>query len=248
MPMRDHFHPPMTKRFPWNELHLMWPMGMVRYLRTLLPPGFRSAPNVRVGGPFKVDVSTFDERSFGDRADEGSGGSATLAVASPTLTFETELVEPDEFEVRIYEDDEYGRTLVAAVEFVSPSNKDRSDTRQQFAAKTIALLQQGVCVCIVDPVTSRHSNLYAEVLEGFGRSDPSLGAEPSATYAATLRARKPPKTGKQPNPAALLDAWYYPMVLGEPLPTIPLWLSPIRKIDLALETSYEEACLVLGMA
>ena len=45
--------------------------------------------------------------------------------------------------MRIY-DTEYGRRLVAAIEIVSPSNKDRRESRRAFVAKVAALLQKGV--------------------------------------------------------------------------------------------------------
>lgn len=65
---------------------------------------------------------------------------------------------------------------------------------------------------------------------------------PPFLYAVTLRCRKPPK-GNQ-----LLDAWFYPMILGKPLPTLPIWLTPDLRVMLPLETSYEEACRVPGIA
>lgn len=62
-------------------------------------------------------------------------------------------------------DREARRRLVAAVEFVGPVNKDRPDTRGQFVAKCAALLRQRVSVVIVNVVTERRANLYAELLE-----------------------------------------------------------------------------------
>jgi hypothetical protein len=44
---------------------------------------------------------------------------------------ETELADTDQYEVRIY-DTRRHRRLVAAVELISPSNKDRSRARAQF--------------------------------------------------------------------------------------------------------------------
>ena len=57
---------------------------------------------------------------------EETGGVAVAmhAPPRPTLTLETELPDQDEYEVRIY-DDRYGRRLVAAIELISPANKDR---------------------------------------------------------------------------------------------------------------------------
>jgi hypothetical protein len=46
---------------------------------------------------------------------------------------------PDDYEFRIYEHDD-DRKLVAAVELVSPSNKDRPESRQAFVSKVAALL------------------------------------------------------------------------------------------------------------
>jgi hypothetical protein len=38
------------------------------------------------------------------------------------------------------------------------------------------------------------------------------------------------------------------MTIGQPLPTLPIWLSPDRRVMLPLETSYQETCRILGIA
>jgi len=182
------------------------------------------------------DLDTRDPTALPD----SGTGPATLAVLSPTLTVEAELSEQDEYEVRIY-DTERGRHLVAAIEIISPSNKDRPNTRQLFVGKVASLLEQGVCVSLVDLVTVRQANLYAELLTLLGRSDPALAPTPPHLYAVTLRTRKPPKH------RALLDVWFYPMTVGELLPTLPIWLNPELRVMLPLETSYQETCRILGM-
>ena len=95
---------------------------------------------------------------------------------------------------------------------------------------------------VVDLVSTRHANLYAELLARLGRSDPALGADPPGLYAATLRGRRPP-TGRE-----VLDGWFYPLAAGRPLPTLPVWLRPDVRLLLPLEVSYEEACRVLDIA
>ena len=55
---------------------------------------------------------------------------------------ETELADHDEYEVRVY-DRKYRRRLVAAIELVSPANKDRPDKRRAFVGKCAALLRKG---------------------------------------------------------------------------------------------------------
>ncbi|MFO0926883.1 MAG: DUF4058 family protein [Gemmataceae bacterium] len=193
-----------------------------------------------MGQTFEIDVATYDDNPIsGQPAGEtGNGGGRTATVLAPTLTLETDLPEQDEFEVQIY-DTERGGQLVAAIELVSPSNKDRPENRRAFVAKVAALLQNDVCVSIVDLVTVRQANLYAELLELIGRSDPKLGAPPPHLYALTLRTRKP--LHKRP----MLDVWFYPMALGQPLPTLPLWLSADLHVLLPLEAGYEETCRLL---
>ena len=99
--------------------------------------------------------------------------------------------------------------------------------------------RDGVCVSVVDIVTDRQANLYAELLAGIDQADPRLGDPPPVVYAVTLRRRKPKK--KPPR----LDVWFFPLAVGQPLPVIPLWLGPDLRIELPLEPSYEETCRLL---
>ncbi len=132
--------------------------------------------------------------------------------------------------------------MVAAIEIVSPSNKDRPESRRAFVAKVAALLQRDVSVSVLDTVTIRQFNLYGDLLELIGRSDPMLGADAAALYAVTVRGRK--RGGQRP----LLDTWFYPIALGRPLPTLPIWLDVDVGVFLDLETSYEETCRLLRIA
>jgi hypothetical protein len=246
MPLRDHFRSPVNDSHHWSELHGQWPGEIVRQLVPLLPTGFRAAPKVVLGSPFEVDVSAHELDSRDPDIDPTTGGgTATLTALSPTLTVETEQSVQSEYEIRVY-DAERGRQLVAAIEIVSPSNKDRSDTRELFVGKVATLLQQGVSVSVVDLVTVRQANLYAEVLALFGRSDPSFGATPPPLYAVTLRLRTPPQRRRKKR--QFLDAWFYPMAVGRPLPEIPLWLTDELRVMLPLEVGYEETCRILGIA
>jgi hypothetical protein len=241
MPLRDHFRPPAERRHSWDELHGGWPALIVQQLFPILPTGFVAAPSVRLGRAFEMDVSPYERREHPSPAktsEESGVAVATWAPPQPTLTLETELPDQDEYEVRIY-DDRHGRRLVAAIEIVSPANKDRPESRRAFVAKAAALLQRDVCVSLVDLVTIRQFNLYADLLELIGGSGPMLGAAPPALYAVTVRGRK--RIRKRP----VLDAWFFPMALGQVLPTLPIWLDVDLGVSLNLETSYEETCRLL---
>jgi hypothetical protein len=158
-------------------------------------------------------------------------------ATEPTLRVETDLPDMDEYEVRVY-DVTRGRRLVTAVELVSLSNKDRPESHQVFVARCAALLRQKVSVTIVDVVTIREFNLHADLLTLFGERDPSVGAAPAGTYAVTAR-------GTRPRKKWLLESWYRPLVTGQALPRLPLWLTEDFAVTLDLEASYEETCRVL---
>jgi len=219
----------------------MWPGTMAQQLSPKLPEGFMVEPRVHLGSFYEIDICAFDGDEPHGRmsAVNRNGGLAVATEAPPQPTFVAEF-DPTEqyaYEVLVF-DQERNRQLVAAVEIVSPANKDRPDHRRMFVTKCAALLQQKVCVSIVDLVTIRKFNLYADVLEVLGQTDPSLGPAPPATYAVTCRSRRL-DVGTQ------FQSWAYPLVVGQPLPELPIWLSDDQRVMLDLEASYEEACRVL---
>lgn len=242
MPLRDHFHPPLAVRRPWQEVHGAWPTVIIMALARHLPRRYVAVPQVQFGSSVEIDVATFDQgmrETAGWGKAEGNGGGVATAVWAPprpTLTVPAELPQ-DEYEVRVY-DDEAGRRLVAAVEIVSPANKDRPERRRAFVAKCAALLQELVSVTIVDLVTARQFNLYSDLLELIGQTDPLLAPEPPFLYAVACR-------GARQDRAWLLETWFHPLVVGQPLPTLPLWLADNLAVPLELEATYEEACRIL---
>ena len=238
MPLRDHFRPPLDNTASWEELHGQWPASIVQQLRQRLPAGYVAGPRVHAGSHVEIDVAAFERvgpaSSFAASNDAGGVATAIWAPAAPSLAVETSLPDFDEYEVRIY-DAKRGQHIVAAIEIVSPANKDRLEHRNVFVAKCAALLQKGVAVSIVDLVTIRQFNLYADLLAFIGHSDPTLGDEPPHIYAASCRwVRKGKRT--------LLEAWSNILSLGQPLPTLPLWLSEDLVVPLDLEQCYEQAC------
>jgi hypothetical protein len=120
----------------------------------------------------------------------------------PTLTLDAEFPEQYSYEVLIF-DLERDRRLVAAVEIVSPSSKDRPESRQLLLAKCFNLLRQDVCLSIIDVVTIRQFNFYTELLAPLKGRDPAWSAPVPPIYAVTCRKRK---VGRQTK----LDTWSHP--------------------------------------
>lgn len=163
---------------------------------------------------------------------------AVWAPPQPTLVVASDLPGEEVYEVHIYDRRRRAR-LVAAIEIVSPSNKDRPESRRAFVAKCAGLLRERVSVTIVDVITTRTTNLYAELLDFLGRSDPRVGSEPLYCTACRMT-----KRGDEWQ----LESWAKTPSLREPLPTMPLWLADDFAIPLDLEKSYEESCSALGIA
>src|SRR6266478_7406523 len=165
MPLRDHFHPPLESLLPWEGFHATWPVMIVARLRRQLPSRYLVLPRVHSGSSVEIDVATFHDEdgtpaaTGNENGNRGGVATALWAPPRPTRTFITDLPAQDVNEVRVY-DEKTGRRLVAAVEIVSPANKDRPEHRQAFVSKCVGLLQELVSLVVVDVVTTRGANLY----------------------------------------------------------------------------------------
>jgi hypothetical protein len=88
---------------------------------------------------------------------------------------------------------------------------------------------------VVDRAAIRNFNLYVELKTFLGHPDRTLGPEPPVVYAESCRwLRKSDR--------AVLETWPHALIIGQPLPTFPLWLPDTLYVPLDLERSYEQAC------
>ncbi|HET6879701.1 MAG TPA: hypothetical protein VFI31_06090 [Pirellulales bacterium] len=234
MPLRDHFHTKSTV-LKWEALHGFWPAAIVARLNSILPKEYIAQPRVRLGTTMEIDVGAL-ERESGNLSPGNGYGEGGVAVtawtpAAPAVLLDAELPEPDEYEVNVYSEDEF--RLVAAIELLSPSNKDRPENRRTLVNKCESLLKRNVCVTIVDPVTSRAANIYGELLDELGA--PRTAVSQSVIYAATCRGRRNGLRWR-------LESWEHSLAIGSALPSLPVWLSPDLMVPLELEATYEETC------
>src|SRR5262249_56586710 len=95
-------------------------------------------------------------------------------------------VFPDDFEVQVFSS-AAGPTLVAAIELVSPGNKDRDEARRAFASKCAAYLQRGIGLIVVDIVTSRHANLHDDLMALLGHREGFTFPTATPIYATAYR-------------------------------------------------------------
>ena len=237
MPLRDHFRPPLaTIRRGKNST--AGAHGHCPAASQAVAPGYVSAPRVRAGPTHWRSMSPLTRRkprrpSHLRKPD--SGGATAVCTAAPSMAIETELPDDDEYECRIY-DAERGRTLVAAIEMVSPANKDRPEKRNAFVGKCAALLRNGVAVSVVG---HRDHPLLQSVR---GTDDIPWPPRPDAWPRAGRGVRRVMQVGCKSD-RAVLETWSHPLIVGQPLPTLPLWLTDTLSVPLDLRGGvYEQAC------
>src|SRR5437868_7206685 len=137
MPLLDHFHPPLFPRRHWESFHVNWAGAIADVLnQRLLPEGYFAEEHVHFGPRVEIDVSTWAEGG----ASTDATGNVTIATAPvrvwspPAPNFVLPGAFPDSVEILVFQA-EGGATLVASVELVSPSNKDREAHRRGFTTK-----------------------------------------------------------------------------------------------------------------
>jgi hypothetical protein len=236
MPLLDHFRPPLAGDRHWESFHGAWAYEMMAALnRSVLPAGYFAEAQVHIGSRVEVDVASFEQREGATAATESNGGVAVQTWAPPATTMVMPAIFPDEIEVQIFRSDA-GATLVAAIELISPRNKDRDEARRAFAAKCASYLQMGIGLVIVDVVTERRANLHDELVRLLNQADRFAFPGEALLYAVAYRPSRR-ETGDQ------IEIWPFPLEVGEALPTVPLPLRGGPTLPLDLEGTYTETRL-----
>jgi hypothetical protein len=238
MPLLDHFHPPLSAERRWESFHSNWATKLADALTEhWLPPGYIAEEHVHFGPSVEIDVGTF-ERIGATVAEKGSKTVATIGPrvwAPPVADAVFPSVFPETFEVRVMST-ESGPKLVAAIELISPGNKDRQTERRAFATKCASYLFQGISVIIVDIVTNRRANMHNEILRVMDASESLHLPSEQSLYAVAYRPLRREKGDE-------IELWRNALTLGQALPTLPLGLRADLVIPVELESAYAEACL-----
>lgn len=232
MPLLDHFHPPLKLLRHWHAFHNAWATYLASDLNSRLPTRYFAEANVQFG--IEIDVATFDE--VGEPSSSSSPVQVVKRPAAWTPPLPVQSIPfstiGDIVEVQIY-DTSGGPELVAAVEIVSPSNKDRDAHSDAFANKCLTYLQRGIGLVIIDIVTERHLNLHNDLIARIagGNVQPLAANLYASAYHVLDR-----------DGSVELDIWANPLSLGEQMPTMPLWIRGGFCMPLNLETTYQRTC------
>jgi Protein of unknown function (DUF4058) len=236
MPLLDHFHPPLYPKHPWESFHANWATRIADAITLLVPPEFQVEQQCHGGGRVEIDVATYE---IGPDPESPRNGSAKSTQTAPawapaTAAYFLPALFPDTFEIRVFSLMS-GLTLAAAIELVSPGNKDRPDERRAFATKCASYLHQGVSVIVMDIVTTRRANLHNEMLRLMAMDRqfelPDDGRQYAVAYRPVRRQDR-----------AEIDVWPATFAVGDALPTLPLRLTGDLFVPVEFEAAYQEAC------
>jgi hypothetical protein len=233
MPLLDHFHPPLSRERHWESFHAAWLGSLADDLNRRLPPRYFAEEQVHAGAGVEIDVATLETT-----APNGShNGSASVippaAWVAPTPTLTIPAVFADDFEVRIF-DSRGGPTLVAAIELISPRNKDRAEARLAFATKCASYLHQGISLIAIDIVTERRANLHNEIVQLMKQGEAAQLPGDAELYVVAYQPLR--RDGQEQ-----IDLWPHVLRVGDTLPTLPLGLNASLSMPVDLEATYTDA-------
>jgi hypothetical protein len=218
----------------FHHFHQSWIGEIARALNTgLLPPDFYALAE-QITGDFGPDVLTLRvPRIASPEPHEPSGGVA-LAEDPPRVRFHVKR------EIELYAEKanavvvrhRSNHDVIAMIEIVSPGNKNNRREFDAFVKKADEILKAGIHLLIVDlfPPGPRDPQGIHRAIWGDGAEDDAVTPPPDKplTCAAYIGGR--PREG-----------FVEPGAVGDPLPEMPLFLTPDVYVRIPLETTYRSA-------
>jgi hypothetical protein len=211
----------------FHNFHQLWTAEITNALNAgALPSDYFAMTEQILGGPIP-DVITLQDRR--PRTDQEFGGIA-LADSPPRARFVTS-AELDQYAAKansITIKHRLGR-IVAVIEIVSPGNKSSQHAVRAFVEKTFDLLNDGISLLVVDlfPPSRRDPQGIHKAIWDAIREEPfELPADKPLTVAAYMA-------------GPIKRAYVEPVAVGDPLPSLPIFLDQRSYVPAPLEATYQ---------
>jgi hypothetical protein len=206
---------------------------LLEYVQERLPEGYKAF----LGGVPSLTVEPVNGKPDVGVRQWGARPPAE-AVAADTAVIEPDL-EASSFvrldPQRAVHVDFHGQ-LIAALELVSPRNKDRADAKETYTNRYLGYLRLGVHLMLVDVLPRPRGFSFSDAITGgLGLTLPPL----PPPFAATYRVGEVVPVGD--DMGSLVAVWRRPLQVGQPLPTLPLPLNVHRAVPIDLEQTYQRA-------
>lgn len=191
----------------WEDMRTLWATELFRWIKPRLPAPYRASLSL---APPLVSSFAAEETPAPDEE-----------VTAATLEQNRTVLITRQ------------GTLVAALELISPRNKDRPESREAFRNRCVGYLLHGVHLMFVDvhprPFQFTFADAIAAALEFVATPCPSPCA---ISYRVGPLA---PEVGRY------LSIWRRKLTVGEPLPILPLPLTNDAAVLIDLEQTYMRA-------
>jgi hypothetical protein len=215
----------------FHALHVNWIVDLQNALNGgLLPQGFYAVPEQRAGR-YEADLLTLERRSPVPDDQPDAGGTA-IARESPKTTI-IDLAEEDfharrqnRLVVRHVSHDQ----PVALIELVSLGNKSSRKATDDFVSKSVAAMREGLHLVVADLFPPRRNDprgLIGELWANFDRDYQPTRDAPLALAGFRV--------------AEHVTAYIEPATVGQPVLSVPLFVTADRYVMLPLEQTYEAA-------
>ena len=215
----------------FHHFHQCWVVAIGNALNGgLLPPGYMATVEQVTGRPIPgvVTLQAYEPK-------EGPEGGIAVATAPPTarLIAKIEGVNDAKRADRVVIRHGRGK-VVAIIEILSPGNKESRAVLRSLVEKAADILSQGVNLLVVDlfPPTPRDpQGIHKAIWDEFEDEPFEIPAGKPLIVASYIGGDVP-------------TAYVESVGIGDPLPSLPIFLSDSRYIPAPLESTYLEAWAV----
>jgi hypothetical protein len=232
MPLHD-----WTDLTGWDGVHQIWIVELLYWIKPRLPSGYRAY--IGTTPTFAIDAPPQERPDVGVQSLPQTEPSSKITDSPSESSPDTPAEEPDE-EIAVASIEstsalfvERHGQLIAAIELVSPRNKDRASACAAYAQGYAGYLLKGINLLLIDvhrrPLRFSFADQIAIELRVEQPPCP-------APFAVSYRVGERP-----PNGGRYLATWRRPLSFVAALPTMQLHLSLKESVAVDLEQTYTRA-------